>query len=243
MEDSLLEKEFSDPFNSWKAEPSPENSSKLLKAVNPVLTAAIRTYGTQGSPTLHTRAKILALDAMKRYDPSQAKLRTHLMFQLQGLRRHTAQEQQILSVPEQVGLDINHLRESQNVLSDKLGRDPSDMELADHTGLSIRRLKYIRKYKPSYSESSFHRATDDGTDLYSPAVGGRDDPTHWQEFVYHDLEPKDQLILEHSIGLFGKPVLSNQAIAKKLRISPGAVSQRRVRIQQKLDQRDELGVI
>lgn len=44
------------------------------------------------------------------------------------------------------------------------------------------------------------------------------------------------------MGLHGKPILQNQAIAAKLGISPGAVSQRKARIQAKLDMREELGV-
>jgi DNA-directed RNA polymerase specialized sigma subunit len=240
---NLLESEFAEPYNTWKANPSPENATALLKTVHPVLTAALRTYGTQSSPTLQSRAKIMALDAMDRYDPSKAKLRTHLMFQLQGLRRHAAREQQILSVPEQVALDLNHLRESENHLRDQLGRDPSDSELADHTGLSLKRIGYIRGARPSYAEGSMQRTTSEGEDIYSPPVVERDNVRQWHEFVYHDLAPTDQLIMEHTLGLHGKPVLANKDLAQKLMISPGAVSQRKAKIQAKLDLREEFGVI
>lgn len=243
MEDSLLEPDFKEPYTAWQTKPTPDSTDKLLKAIHPVLTSAMRTYGSVGSPTLHTRAKIMALDAMKRYDPSKAKLRTHLMFQLQGLRRATAKESQILSVPEQVALDLNHMRESENFLKDQLGRDPSDAELADHTSLSLKRLKYIRGARPSYSQGSFQRPTEEGEDIYQPAVQEKGNVKEWHEFVYHDLNPVDQVIMEHTLGLHNKPVLSNQDVAKRLRISPGAVSQRKARIQTKLDLRDEFKVI
>ena len=55
-------------------------------------------------------------------------------------------------MPEQVGLHINTVRIAENELSDKLGRAPSDVELSDHTAIPIKRLKYIRGYKPSYSQ-------------------------------------------------------------------------------------------
>jgi DNA-directed RNA polymerase specialized sigma subunit len=243
VEDSLLEPEFAEPFTAWQKAPTPETTDKLLKTIHPVLTSAMRTYGSVGSPTLHTRAKLMALDAMKRYDPSKAKLRTHLMFQLQGLRRATAKESQILSVPEQVALDLNNMRESENFLRDQLGRDPSDMELADHTNLSTKRLRYIRGMRPSYSQGSFQRPTEEGEDIYQPAIQDKANVKEWHEFVYHDLSPVDQVIMEHTLGLHGKPILSNQDVAKKLRISPGAVSQRKARIQTKLDLRDEIKVI
>jgi DNA-binding NarL/FixJ family response regulator len=50
------------------------------------------------------------------------------------------------------------------------------------------------------------------------------------------------VILEHALGLHGKPVLQNQQIAKKLRLSPGAVSQRKAKIQAKLNLQDDLHV-
>jgi DNA-directed RNA polymerase specialized sigma subunit len=243
LEDSLLEPEFEPHFNAWKTSPTPDNTTNLLKSIHPVLTAAIRSYGTPGSPTLYSRAKIMALDAMKRYDPSRAKLRTHLMFQLQGLRRHAARESQILSIPEQVALDLNHVRESENILRDNLGRDPSDAELADHTNLSIKRLTYIRKARPSYSEGIFQRPSEEGEDYYSPPIQERNNVRQWQEFVYHDLSPIDQVIMEHTLGLHNKPVLQNQELAKRLGVSPGAVSQRKARIQGKLDLRDEFKII
>lgn len=151
-----------------------------------------------------------------------------------------------MSIPEQVALDLGHVRESENFLRDKLGRDPSDSELADHTGLSLRRLTYVRRARPAYAEGSMVRPTEDGgDDLYSPAVRSRGNGAlqQWHEFVYHDLDARDQLIMEHTLGMHGKRVLSNQDVAKRLGISPGAVSQRKARIQQKLDMRDELGVI
>jgi DNA-directed RNA polymerase specialized sigma subunit len=233
--DDYLEPSFAEPFNNWQKKPTPENASTLLTAIHPVLTAALRTYGTQ-SPTMYSRAKIMALDAMSRYDPTQAKLRTHLMFQLQGLRRHAAKEQQILSVPEQVGLDLNHLRESENVLRDQLGRDPSTAELSEHTFLSPKRIEYIRAAHPSYSEGGQQRSTDEGEDIYSPAVQMEPNTANLVEMLYHDLSPVDQLIVEHTLGLHGKRLASNQTLARRLKISPGAVSQRKAKIQAQLDE-------
>lgn len=241
-----LEPEFAEPYKAWSGNKTPEAATTLLKAVHPVLTSAMRTYGGGNSPTLMSRAKVIALDAMDRYDPSKAKLRTHLMFQLQGLRRMAAREAQILAVPEQVGLDLKQLREAENVLRDELGRDPSDSELADHAKLSIRRISHIRKARPSFSEGSMQRATDEGESIYSPAVRqryGKGQAKHWLKFVYNELGPQDQLIMEHSFGMHGKPMLSNQDIARKLRVTPGAVSQRRAKIQQKIDLRDDLDVL
>ncbi len=240
---SLLEPEFHAPFTTWKADQTPENSAVLLKSIRPVLTSVMRQFSIPDSPTLQTRAKIMAIHAMKRYDPSKAKLRTFLHSQLQGLRRHTAKETQILAMPEQVGLDAFNLNKAENELRDNLGRDPSDLEIADHIGMPLKRIAYVRKAKPGFSESFFHRQTDEGEDYYAPAVQAKNGAVQqWHELVYHDLAPIDQLIMEHTLGLHSKRVLQNKDLARKLRISPGAISQRKARIQQKLDLRDELSV-
>jgi DNA-directed RNA polymerase specialized sigma subunit len=238
-----LEPEFKPHYEAWKADPTPENSGQILKAVEPVLSAALRTYaGPTPSPTIRSRAKLMALHSIGTYDQSRAKLRTHLMTQLQGLRRHVAREGMIVSIPEQVALDIGHVREAENRLRDKLGRDPSDVELADFTSLSRKRLGYLRQHQHARSEGSMQRASDDGEDIYAPPVTPTGNHSAWHEFVYQDLEPVDQVILEHTLGLHGKPVLQNQEIARKLRLSPGAVSQRKARIQQKLHLQDDLRI-
>jgi DNA-directed RNA polymerase specialized sigma subunit len=243
MPDTFLEPEFQPHYESWKKNPTPEASGQILKAVDPVLSAALRTYaGPAPSPTIRSRAKIMALNAIGTYDPTRAKLRTHLMTQLQGLRRHVAREGMAVSIPEQVALDLGHVREAENRLRDRLGRDPSDVELADHVGLSTKRLSYLRQHRHARSEGSMQRPTEDGEDIYSPAVMPTGNHSAWHEFVYQDLDPVDQVILEHTLGLHSKPILQNQEIARKLRLSPGAISQRKARIQQKLNLQEDLRI-
>jgi DNA-binding NarL/FixJ family response regulator len=48
--------------------------------------------------------------------------------------------------------------------------------------------------------------------------------------------------MEHTVGLHGKKVLPKQGIAAKLNLSPGAISQRAAKIQEKLNRKEELGV-
>ena len=245
---SYLEPTFEPHYNAWKSNPNPQTTGNLLKVLDPVINEAIRTYGggAIGSPTLRSKAKRLTIQAINGYDPSRAKLRTHLLSQLQGLRRMSAKEEQVLNIPEQVLLDLGGLRESENQLRDKLSREPSDLELADHTGLSRKRIAYLRTMKPSFAEGRLLRVDDEGTSLNQPAIenqsGANKGLSAWHEFVYYDLDPLDQQIMEHTLGMHNKPVLSNQMIAKKLNLSAGAISQRKARIQDKLDQYQSTGL-
>lgn len=242
----FLEDEYKAPWEAYKADASSVNAGSLLKAVEPVIAKGIKTYGgaTPG-PTLRSRAKILTLEAAKQYDPYKSKLQSHLLTQMQRLQRYARQESQPLKIPEQMALDLIHFNRSKSELSDYLDRDPSSHELAQHLGVSMARLNKLRAYRPPTTEGQmFTQAARHGIeDFVGPAVRAQDTRADdaWTDYVYGDLEPIDQAIMEHSLGLYGNPRISGQEIAKKLRLSPGAVSQRAARIQQLLDQQDELG--
>ena len=82
--------------------------------------------------------------------------------------------------------------------------------------------------------------------MFSPAStipGQTTGSDAWVEFVYGDLNPTDQFVMERAMGLHGHQTIPAQQIAKHLGITPGAISQRMSRIQQLLDQRDEFGVL
>ena len=200
---NYLEPEFADHYTAWRKSPNPETSGQLLKTVQPVITEAIRSYGggSAASPTLVGKAKQLTLSALQNYDPNRSKIRTHLLTQLQSLRRVATKELQAVHIPEQLLLDLGHLHGGEATLRDTLGREPSDAELADHTGLSLKRISYAR-----------------------------------------GLRPISQSILEHTAGLHGRPILSNQELAAKLRLSPGAVSQRKAKIQEKIEMAPSAGI-
>jgi DNA-directed RNA polymerase specialized sigma subunit len=243
-----IESRYQSVYDLWRKNPSPRTNTLMLQALAPIINTAVKTYGgADASPVLRSRARQLVLSSLPRYDPERAKLSTFLMQQLQNLQRFRFAEQDAIDIPEQVRLDQSHLSQKENELSDHLGRTPSLSELADATGLSIGRINHIRSAKSGLSESAIRGpAPDDGVDggVGSPAVTNPawDDTKAWTEFVYYDSDPTDQVILENSFGLFDQPKLTNQEIAQKLRISPPAVSQRRTKIQAKLDQRSDFEV-
>ncbi len=235
----MLEPEYAEPFAAWQTKPGPETAADMLHLLDPVIRKAAVTYGgAQGSPNIYSKARQLALGALPRYDPSQASLRTFLSAQFRGLQRTTHTEGQAISIPEQVRLDRQHVWEVTERLKDELAREPSTRELADHTGLSMKRLAHIRKAHPGMAEGGMRSRDEEGGEaVYQPGVLDQGQgAAAWAQFIYHSLHPTDQVILEHTIGLHGQPVLPNQQIARKLGITPSAISQRKVRIQQQLDE-------
>ena len=103
--DNRLEEKYQPAFAAWRQQPSPQTTGQLLRAVDPDIEKAISAHVGQSNPLLKSRARQLALTAFQSYDPQQARLGTHLVNQLQGLKRISRKQNQVLSVPERVSLD------------------------------------------------------------------------------------------------------------------------------------------
>lgn len=240
-----LEKDYQEAYSAWSQNTNSTTSSDLLKKVNPVIDTALQSYGGSSakSPTLRSKARRLALDSFGSYDPTKGTMKTHLMAQLQGLRRYSQQEQQIIAIPEQVALDAQKTEAAGRELEDRLGRPASDAELSDYTNLSLKRLSHIRKARQPVATGTVMQESGDAG-MFMPAVKAPvEDHSAWIELVYSDLNKTDQYILERAMGLHGHSNLSQGQIARELRLSPGAVSQRMQRIQAQLDKRDELEML
>lgn len=236
---NYLEDEYKPAYESWKNNQTPEGNLSMLQAVDPIIQKGVKMYGGD-SPLAASQGRLMALDAIRKYDPTRSRLQSHLLNQMQGLRRVTQQQSQVLKAPERVLLESQRLRESHQELSDELGREPTDAELTDKLGISMSRLAKIRKYQPGMSSGQVEEI-----DPMSGGAAGRlpnqkDAENLWAEIVYQDLSPIDQKIMEFSLGMRGQSKLSNQEIARKLGRSPGAITQRKMKIQQLLDQEQDL---
>lgn len=240
MANQLLEDKYKDDFERWSRNPSRENMGTLLKIVQPEINRGLSAFVSHPNPVIKGKARKLTLDAIKSYNPSKAKLGTHIVNHMQGLRRQSRKQLNILAIPERVMIDQGHLEQARVELADSLGRDPSITELADRSKISIKRINHLKNFNHPLAEGTIlgANATNPDAGAFLPMV----DQTSgvWQELVYDDLANTDKKIMEWTLGLHGEQVLSNSAIAQKLRLSPGAISQRKQNIQKMLDKQQEL---
>lgn len=238
---NYLEPEYLEPYNVWKADPSPQNNATMLQTLQPVIDKGMRMYAGESNPLLQSRARRIALDGLRNYDASRSRLQTHLLNQMQGLRRIARQQSQPILPPERLFQDSQRLRQYEQELQDELGRAPTSAELADRTGLSLAKIERARRMQLGLSEGSFRDSENNSDALLGVSIpGDRRRQDAWMKLVYDDLPPLDQQIMELSLGLYGHRKHSNAEIAKKLNRSPGAISQRKSRIQQLLDQQERL---
>lgn len=232
-----LEPDYQSSYTAWKKAQTPETRYALLKNVQPVLDTAIYSYaGGNTSNAVRSKAKLMALNAFDSYDPTRGNLKTHLLSQLRGLQRAAVDSQQIIKLPERVFSERNRLREAEESLEDSLGRPPSDAELANHTGLSLKRIAYVRKAHTGINTGSLQ---DETGEEYSPAStipGSTSRSDAWRDMIYHDLSPVDQTIMDYTFGLRGTPIATNREIAQRVGLTEGAISQRKAKIQALLDE-------
>lgn len=230
-----LEPDYTDAFGAWKQTPTPQTRGALVKKMQPIIDTALRSYVGEASPTMRTQAKLMAAKALDTYDPSIGSLRTHMLSQLQSLQRMATKSQQIISMPQRAALAAYQLQDVEARLADELGRDPSDMEIADRSGISLKRIAKIRA---AMMPANTGRFVDEFGEEFAPAstIPGESRLADAQrELLYHELSPIDQAIMDHTLGLHGRQVIGTSDLAKKLRLTPGAISQRKNKLDRMLE--------
>lgn len=230
-----LEPDFRDDYEAWKANPSPESNAKFLTRLQPVIDTGLSVHVGEVNPLLQSRARQLTLKALNTYDRSRSRLQTHLFNQFQGLKRIAKEQSTPIHVPERVRQDRYHLETVTQELQDKLGRDPTDSEIANYTGFSPKRIQHVRGYNAPIAEGTLEQIDPSLPGSYGIGADSKAQEM-WVQIVYDDLPAIDQQIMEYTLGLNGKPRLPNNELAKRLKLSPGAISQRKQRIQKILDQ-------
>ncbi len=236
---NYTEEQYRPAYDSWMSNQTPEGNAELLKAIDPIVRKGTQMYG-DASPNSKSRAKLMALDAMKSYDPKRSRIQSHLLTQMQGLRRQVRKQQEVIRVPERILLESNKLKNYSQEITDELGREPTDAELSDKLGISLDRLRQVRSYQPGMTTGRAATIDPEQGGIASHLPGSHDASDAWVSIVYNDLPPLDQKIMEYTLGLHGHKKLNNQEIAKKLNRSPGSISQRKVKIQNILDQESDL---
>jgi DNA-directed RNA polymerase specialized sigma subunit len=222
-------------YSQWQNAQTQQNLRRVIDAASPVISTAMTSYAG-GDRALRGRAKALAAKAVKSYDPERGtKLGTHLMIQLQPLRRSFTQRMLPVSMPERVQLELSRLNQAEDVFKQTHEREPSDEELSDELGLSKRRIAHLRKFSRGAVSESQLRDPESG-EAYQPGTAQVTPEDVWLEFVYHDLDPIDKKIMEWKTGLYGKSRLGTSEVARRLNITPSAVSQRAAKIANKLEE-------
>jgi DNA-directed RNA polymerase specialized sigma subunit len=210
-------------WTAWKANPNKGNLSPLLRQVDPILQKEVGRWAGGGvaTPVLMVQAKKLALQAFDTYNPTKAALNTHLTNQLKGLSRQPYTYISPARMPEHRQIKLKTYKNSEEILKERLGREPTAQELSADLAWSIQEVgRYRKEIRKEYSTSQpippgFETSSaDDGI------VG----------FIYHDLNTQDQKVFEHTTGYGGAELLSTRDLMSRTGLTQGQVSHSKRRL-------------
>lgn len=210
----------------------------MVDSLQPTINKALTAFAPSQSPVVRQRARLLAAEAVKSFDPHRgAQLSTHVYRQLQRLQREAPQLRDPMPMPERMRRDSRDVINAVAEAGGTLGTEISDERVSELTGIPVPRVSKVRRLmRRGVSESAYDEGLGDDNDDTPDVVVSDDEPfDEWVDAVYHDLSETDKVIMSYRTGYRGAPVLSGGDIARRLRMTPAAVSQRARRIQAKLD--------
>lgn len=222
-----LEPKYKELYQNWQKTKSTKDLQKLLDAAYPTIEKGLKVFGG-GLPNLYGRAKLIALDAMASYDPNQAPLDSYLMLNFQRLQRFLPQTGSMIKIPEAIRMQARELENAAAELEAKLQRPPSDQEIADYMGISLKRIEKIRSAQGVVPGSAF------GEEIVTQEEIPDAKLKLWIDTVYKESSPMQQYIMEHVYGLHGKKKKTLADIAKALKVSIGTVHGNLRKIEEKI---------
>ena len=211
---AAMQTNLEEDLKKYKLEQDQEALVRIIQALEPVIDRGIQIFGN-GNQALRGQAKILVKNAIDSYDPAKGELKTHVLLHLQRLRRIQPQSGNIITVSEGMKILIAQLTDAEKELTDKLGRPPSDQELADYMNISLEKLKKIRTAQGSAAESNV-----EGLAIESPTEENDKEQARelWIQAIYVDLDPTEQYILDSVYGRNGRQKKTLQQIAEDLKL-------------------------
>lgn len=224
----------------FRKEPSPNTFMPLYNSMKPFVmrAASMNMVRSQIPKAAHEmQAAQSFMDAARTYKKEKgSSFRTHAFTTVfEKGKRLNLKYQNIDYQPEARATKYQHYQNAIYVLREQLGREPSDIELADELSLPVVEIERMRKEinRDLIEQSHFSNR--------GLAFAQTDRAMQAARDIYPTLEPKHQLVMEYTFGLNGKPSLVKKsgksditAIAKAAGIKLSDVRSARKTIKRKL---------
>ncbi len=229
VEDAKLEKEAAtrraqEDLKLWQQWDQngrkPEDLEPLMKRIEPIIRKQSNIYAGRVNipkPAVHAEFQIQAIKAVQGYDPNRAALNTHLTHQLKKGKRFISTYQNVGRISETRIYKINQFQTERDLLADKLQREPSAHEIADHMKWPVKQVTAMESELRKEVPTSMIQGG--GVTKLKPSK-----EAETLRLLQYDLSPQEKTVYEYLLGENGKPQLKPGQIAQKMRLTPSKVS-------------------
>ena len=185
----------------------------LLDNMKGLIASYARQYSNvRPYSVVEAELKEIALKAVDTYNPrSNTKLNTHVVNSFHKISRENMANQHAIRLPENVHTMYRPIQEANTYLTDALNRDPTNQELADYTGLSLKKV--------TDAQNRFRSEMLESRQTYDPIRYMPDNSKAALFYAYNSLDNAGRYILEHTTGYGGKKEMPDSQIRRKLRMT------------------------
>lgn len=212
-------------WKQWSQNRNVDNTRALLNQTQGVRYRAVNNWTGSVSPTtLNSEAIKISMKAFESFDPNKGvQLSTHLTNNLKKLSRLGYSEVSFLRMPEERQMKYTAFETAKDDMKERLGRDPSEMELADELGWPAAEVARFLKEDRKILISSEPLPV--GMESFTPQAGV--DPNDRTHYAVADMNPVDQQIFKHTTGYGGAQILDGKSLMKKLNLKQSQLSYRK----------------
>jgi RNA polymerase primary sigma factor len=213
--------------------------AQMIKANLRLVVKIAHDYSNFGLPLLDliSEGNIGLMKAVERFDPKKGgKLSTYAAWWIkQSIKRALANQAKTIRLPVHLVDKISKMKRAGHKLSEQLGREPTDQELADVLGITRAKVAQLRTISVRPASLDAPIGDDDATE-FSEIIGDEAaltpfellrDKTLRQEVrdILEELDPREAEILTLRFGLDGSKPKTLEEVGRRFKVTRERVRQ------------------
>lgn len=213
--------------------------TQMISANLRLVVKIAQDYSNYGMPVadLISEGNIGLMKAVERFDPEKGgKLSTYAAWWIkQSIKRALANQSKTIRLPVHMVDKIAKMRRISVILTEALGREPTDEELADEVGLPYRKLALLRQasYRPASLDAPIHEGettefgeviSDDNAENPLEMLAGKD--IHGElDGLLSLLDERERRIISERFGLTGREAMTLEEVGQEFGVTRERIRQ------------------
>ena len=213
--------------------------AQMIKANLRLVVKIAHDYSNLGLPLLDliSEGNIGLMKAVERFDPKKGgKLSTYAAWWIkQSIKRALANQAKTIRLPVHLVDKISKMKRAAHNLSEKLGREPSDEELATHLDMPVAKVAQLRTISVRPASLDAPIGEDEDTQ-FSEIVGDEAAANPFEMLrdktirenvraLLEELDPRETEILTQRFGLDGSKPLTLEEVGHKFKVTRERIRQ------------------